>query len=114
MLTTAPAFADTAIGLSGDKTLVMIDTATAAVTGTMDVTGVDSLLGIDWRPGNKTLVGVTGDHTIVTIDPATGAATEVAKMNELIADVPNEWAKTLDGRGKPASKLLQQVRAEMK
>ena len=84
MLTTAPAFADTAIGLSGDKTLVMIDTATAAVTGTMDVTGVDSLLGIDWRPGNMTLVGVTGDHAIITIDTATGAATEIAKMNVML------------------------------
>ena len=51
----------------------------------------------------------TAGMTIHTWTPA-----EVAKMNELIADVPNEWAKTLDGRGKPASKLLQQVRAEMK
>lgn len=80
----APAFAETAVGLTGDKTLVMIDTATAAVTGTVDVTGVESLLGIDWRPGNMTLVGVTGDHVIVTIDPATGTATEVAKMNTML------------------------------
>lgn len=80
----APAFADTAVGLTGDKTLVMIDTATAAVTGTMDVTGIDSLLGIDYRPGNMTLVGVTADHAIVTIDVATGAATEVAKMNTML------------------------------
>lgn len=79
-----PAFADTAVGLVGDKTLVMIDTKTAAVTATMDVTGVDRLLGIDWRPGNMTLVGVTADHAIVTIDPATGAATEVAKMNVML------------------------------
>lgn len=84
MLTAAPVFAEPAIGLSGDKTLVMIDTATAAVTGTMEVTGVDSLLGIDWRPGNMTLVGVTGDQAIVTIDPATGVATEVAKMNVML------------------------------
>jgi TRAP-type C4-dicarboxylate transport system substrate-binding protein len=51
----------------------------------------------------------TAGMTIHTWTPA-----EVAKLNELIADVPNEWAKTLDGRGKPASKLLQQVKAEMK
>lgn len=79
-----PAFAETAIGLTGDKTLVMIDTATAAVTGTVDVSGVDSLLGLDWRPGTMTLVGVTGDHAIVTIDPATGVATEVAKMTVML------------------------------
>ena len=80
----SPAFAETAVGLTGDKTLVMIDTKTAAVTATMDVTGVDRLLGIDWRPGNMTLVGVTADHAIVTIDPTTGAATEVAKMNVML------------------------------
>ncbi|MES2539508.1 MAG: DUF4394 domain-containing protein, partial [Pseudomonadota bacterium] len=79
-----PAFAETAVGLTGDKTLVMIDTVTAAVTATVEVTGVDRLLGIDWRPGNMTLVGVTADHAIVTIDPTTGAATEVAKMNVML------------------------------
>ena len=52
---------------------------------------------------------VTAGMTIHTWTPA-----EVARLNDLIADVPSEWAKTLDGRGKPASKLLQQVRAEMK
>lgn len=84
MLTTAPAFADTAIGLTGDKTLVMIDTATAAVTASVDVQGVDRLLGIDLRPGNNTLVGVTADHRIVTIDPATGVSTEVSKMTTML------------------------------
>ena len=39
-----------AIGLVGDKTLVMFDTDTLTVSGTMDVTGVDSLVGIDLRP----------------------------------------------------------------
>jgi hypothetical protein len=87
LLTTAcatPALAETAIGLTGDKTLVMIDTTTATVTGTLEVTGADRLLGIDYRPGNMTLVGVTADHVIVTIDPATGVATEVAKMNTML------------------------------
>jgi TRAP-type C4-dicarboxylate transport system substrate-binding protein len=43
----------------------------------------------------------------------TWTAADVAKLNALTAEVPNEWAKTLDGRGKPASKLLQEVRAEL-
>ncbi|NUB44193.1 DUF4394 domain-containing protein [Fertoebacter nigrum] len=79
-----PALAETAIGLTGDKTLVMIDTTTAAVTGTMDVEGVDRLLGIDYRPSNGTLVGVTDAHVIVTIDTATGMATELSTMNVML------------------------------
>ncbi len=81
---TVPVLAQTITGLSGDKTLVMIDPATAAVTGTVDVQGVDRLLGIDLRPSDSTLVGVTADHRIVTIDPATGAATEISKMNTML------------------------------
>ncbi len=83
----APALADTAIGLTGDKTLVMIDTATAAVTGTVDVQGVDRLFGIDYRPANGTLVGVTSDYRIVTIDAATGVSTDVAMINTPFAAV---------------------------
>ncbi len=81
---TAPSLAQTALGLTGDKTLVMIDTTTAAVTGTVEVQGVDRLLGIDLRPSNNTVVGVTADHRIVTIDPATGATIDVATMNIML------------------------------
>ena len=84
---TLPAFAQTAIGLTGDKTLVMIDLASAGVTGTVDVQGVDRLLGIDLRPGNNTLVGVTQDHRIVVIDAATGATTELSKMTTMLPSV---------------------------
>jgi hypothetical protein len=73
------------VGLVGEKTLIMFDTASPAVTKTMDVTGVDSLVGIDFRPSNKTVIGVTPDSTIVTIDLETGAATAVAKMNTPLA-----------------------------
>ena len=84
LLTTAPAFADTAVGLTGDKTLLMIDTSTAAVTGEIEVQGVDSLLGIDLRPSDNTLVGVTADHRIVVIDPATGETTELSTMDTML------------------------------
>ena len=69
------AHAASAIGLVDGKTLVMFDTETRAVSGTMDVTGVDGLAGIDVRPADKMLYGVTLSGDVVTIDTATGAAT---------------------------------------
>jgi hypothetical protein len=89
-LTAFSAHAAPALGLAGDKTLVMFDTDKPDATKTMDVTGVTKLVGLDFRPGTKTIVGVTADSVIVTIDPATGAATEVAKMDKplTIGDAP--------------------------
>ena len=85
--TALPAAAETAVALSGDRTLVWIDTATATVTGKVEVQGVDRLLGIDFRPGDKTVVGVTADHRIVVIDHMTGATTEKATMNTMLPSV---------------------------
>jgi DNA-binding beta-propeller fold protein YncE len=82
--TTLPAAAETAVALSGDRTLVWIDTATATVTGSVEVQGVDRLLGIDLRPADNTVVGVTADHKIVVIDHMTGATTEKATMNVML------------------------------
>ena len=78
------------VGLTGDKTLVMFDSEDGKVTKSMDVTGVDRLVGIDLRPANNTLIGVTADNTIVTIDPSSGAATELSKMDKPleIGDAP--------------------------
>lgn len=78
------AHAETALGLTGDRTLVMIDTATAAVTGSMEAQGVTRLLGIDYRPGNGTVIGVTDTQAIVQIDPATGATTPISQMNTML------------------------------
>lgn len=80
------ASAETAVGLVGGKTLVMIDTAKMSVTKTMDVTGVDKLHGIDVRPSKKMLYGVATDGTVVTIDPMSGAAAKVAKLEKNIAE----------------------------
>jgi len=85
VLTTAAAAAP-AIGLSGDKTLVMFDTETLAVSGTVDVTGVNMLHGIDVRPADGMLYGVADGTKVVTIDPATGAATEKSTLSETIPD----------------------------
>lgn len=73
-----------ALGLTGDRTLVMIDTDNATVTRTMEVSGVDRLLGIDLRPNTGQIVGVTADHTIVEIDPASGAAKTMSKMDRML------------------------------
>jgi hypothetical protein len=89
-LLTGAAVAAPAVGLTGDKTLVMFDTETLAVSGTMDVSGVDRLHGIDVRPADGMLYGVTGDGKVVTIDTASGAATEKSTLSETLAD--GVWA----------------------
>lgn len=76
-----PAAAGTAVGLIGDRTLVMIDTATAQVTGTRAAAVEGRLLGIDWRSPNGTLIGVTDAFAVVAIDPETGAVTPVVQMD---------------------------------
>lgn len=71
-----------AIALSGDKTLHMIDASTAAVTGSMEVKGVDRLLGIDLRPATGQLIGVSDTFEIVEIDPKSGVATIISQMDK--------------------------------
>jgi hypothetical protein len=76
------AYAAPAVGLVGGTTLVMFDTESRAVSGTMEVTGVDGLAGIDVRPADKLLYGVSMAGEVVTIDTATGAATVVSTLSE--------------------------------
>ncbi len=78
----AAATAAPAIGLVGGTTLVLFDTETLAVSGTMEVTGVDGLAGIDVRPADKKLYGVSAAGEIVTIDTASGAATVTFPLSE--------------------------------
>ncbi|MBN2741607.1 MAG: DUF4394 domain-containing protein [Rhodobacteraceae bacterium] len=73
-----------AIGLSGDKMLHQIDASSATVTGSMEVTGVNKLLGIDLRPATGQLIGVTDAFEIVEIDPKTGAATMISTMDKTL------------------------------
>ena len=80
--TALPALAaGTAVGLTGDRTLVLIDTATAEVTGMRAVAIEGRLLGIDWRSPNGTLIGVTDSFAVVAIDPASGAVSPVVQMD---------------------------------
>jgi hypothetical protein len=78
--------AEMAVGLVGDKTLVMFDTAKPAVSKTVEVSGVDKLLGIDMRPSNGKLYGVSSDGMVVTIDTKSGKAEKSAKLEKMIAE----------------------------
>lgn len=72
----------TAIALSGDKMLHKIDSSSAAVIASMEVKGVNKLLGIDLRPATGQLIGVTDTFEIVEIDSETGATTVISKMDK--------------------------------
>jgi hypothetical protein len=78
------AYAAPAVGLVGGTTLVMFDTESLEVSGTMEVTGVDGLAGIDVRPADKLLYGVSLAGEVVTIDTATGAATVKSTLSEAL------------------------------
>ena len=84
VLSTA-ALAAPAVGLIGGNTLVMFDTETLEVSGTVAVSGVDGLAGIDVRPADKLLYGVSLAGEVVTIDTATGAATVKSTLSEKLS-----------------------------
>ncbi|HEV7251802.1 MAG TPA: DUF4394 domain-containing protein [Mesorhizobium sp.] len=72
------AYAASIVALTGDNSLVMLDTAQGTASSPTAVTGVEGrLLGIDVRPADGMLYGLFADGTIATIDPASGAATKV-------------------------------------
>ncbi len=75
LASSAAAQAATLVGLVDGKTLVVFDSETLTVTSVAELSGADSLVGIDVRPSNKTLYGVTPDATVVTLDAASGKAT---------------------------------------
>lgn len=79
-LTALPALGATAIGLAGERTLVMIDPQTAEVTGMRELAIEGRMLGIDYRPALHQLIGVTEDFRVVSIDPQTGAVETIVQM----------------------------------
>lgn len=84
-LLTSTAYAAPAIALVEGKTLVMFDTEDLEVSGSMAVSGVDSLAGIDVRPADSMLYGVTLNGDVVTIDTASGAASVKSTLSEKLA-----------------------------
>ena len=81
MLMSAPSSAATIAGLVDGKWLVMIDTDTRKVTGSIEIKGA-MLLGIDVRPADGKLYGLASDGNIVTIDTKTGALAMKSKVSE--------------------------------
>lgn len=95
-LIAAPSLAATAIGLAGERTLVMIDLNTGQVTGMQDLNYDGRMLGIDYRNATGGLIGVTEDFEVVSIDPMTGewdlivtmsAGMEIADGASVIMDI---------------------------
>ena len=88
-LGTAASLAAPAVGLSGGNTLVMFDTETLEVSGSVEITGVDDLAGIDVRPADKMLYGVSQAGEIVTINTASGEATVTHALSEELPSFRN-------------------------
>lgn len=80
------ALANPAVGLMGDRTLVMFDTETLEVSGMLEVEGVSVLHGIDVRASDMMLYGIDSDDNVVSIDTETGAATVVHTLSESIPE----------------------------
>jgi len=70
------------IGLVDGKSIVTIDPVTRKVTGSADIKGAASVVGIDVRPADGLLYAVTTDGGIYTVDAKTGAATMKSKLSE--------------------------------
>ncbi|TQM94325.1 DUF4394 domain-containing protein [Roseinatronobacter monicus] len=76
-----PAYADTAIGLAGDRTLAVIDLSTGEVTGMTEIDYDGRIHGIDYRPATNSLIAVTDEFAVVEIDPETGAWSLIVEMD---------------------------------
>jgi hypothetical protein len=77
--------AATVTALTGDNTLVHVDSETRKAMKTVKVTGIDErLVGIDVRPADGMLYGLLADGTVVTIDPASGKATRKSKLDTML------------------------------
>jgi hypothetical protein len=75
-----------AVGLAGNNTLVWFDTDNPAQTKLIELSGVESLRGIDLRPADKMVYGVAGDGSLVKIDLGTGKASAIAKLSASLSD----------------------------
>jgi hypothetical protein len=82
LLAANAAQAGSIIGLVDGKSLVTIDPATRKVTGTAEIKGASSIVGVDVRPADGLLYAVTADGGIYTVDTKSGAATIKSKLSE--------------------------------
>ena len=68
------------VALTSNNTLAMIDSKSAKVTGTMEIQGLEPVLGIDVRPSDGMLYALAADGTVATINLADGKATVKSKL----------------------------------
>lgn len=74
--------ATTLVLLTGNNSLIRVDSETRRASPATRITGADgAVVGIDQRPQDGRLYGITATGQIVTIDPATGRATQVSRLN---------------------------------
>lgn len=66
--------------LSGDRTLLTIDTSSRKVTRRVTVQGVSRLLSIDLRPADGQLYGLDADGSVVVINPTNGRTTAKSQL----------------------------------
>lgn len=78
------ASAATLAALSGDRTLLTIDTSRPAVIRKVNVAGSGRLVGIDVRPADGKLYGVFADGSVVTIDPRSGQIMPKSKLQQTL------------------------------
>lgn len=74
--------AATVAALKDGKTIVWIDTDQKKVTGSVNLAGDASIVGMDVRPADGRLYGVTADGAIVTIDAKTGKWDKKSQLSE--------------------------------
>ena len=69
--------------LTGDNTLVQIDTTTLRATRPVPITGAPApIMSVALRPSNGMLYGLTNGSQLVTIDPKTGQATAATALDK--------------------------------
>lgn len=91
-LLSQPARAERIVALTSNK-LVSFDSATPAVAmSSSTISGLganESIIGIDYRPSNKTIYGVSNGNKLYKLDALTGIATQVGAMFNIALDGTN-------------------------
>jgi hypothetical protein len=71
--------------LTGDSTLVIVNSETRRATRTVNVQGLDGrIAGIDVRPADGQLYAVTVGGTVYTVNLQTGAATQKSRLSTMV------------------------------
>jgi len=93
---TAPAQAETLLGLTTTNQLIQFDSAAPSLgSAPVAITGLglnESLYGLDWRPSTGVVYGLSSFNKLYTLNASTGAATLVASLFADPTDVTSPFA----------------------